>query len=133
VLEIYERDDIFENVRQMGEYAMKRLNEEFLPLPFIGEISGKGLMIGIEIVEDKASRKGFDPASGKMGAIRELALEKGLHIRVTDQSWSPSNRVSFGPPLTSTREEIDKMLDILYSVLTSMFMDTEKTNAAPKA
>jgi len=132
VLEIYERDDIFENVRKMGEYTMKRLNEEFLPLPFIGEISGKGLMIGIEIVEDKASRKGFDPASGKMNRIRELALEKGLHIRVTDQSWAPSNRVSFGPPLTSTKEEIDKMLDILYSVLTGMFMGTEDSNATAK-
>jgi len=126
VLEIYERDDIFENVVAMGKYAMKRLKKEFLPLPFIGEVSGLGLMIGIEIVEDKASRKGFDPASGKMNRIREMAFEKGLFIRVTDQSWAPSNRVSFGPPLTSSKEEIDAMLDILYSVLTSVFASAEK-------
>lgn len=126
VLEIYERDNIFQNVVDMGEYAMKRLNEEFLELPFIGEISGHGLMIGIEIVEDKASKKGFDPASGKMNEIREKAIEKGLFIRVTDESWAPSNRVSFGPPLTSNKEQIDDMLDILYSVLTGIFMGTDK-------
>ncbi len=132
VLEIYERDHIFENVVAMGKYAMKRLNKEFLPLPFVGEINGKGLMIGIEIVEDKASKKGFDPASGKMNRIRELAIEKGLHIRVTDQSWAPSNRVSFGPPLTSNKQEIDQMLDILYEVLTSLFMDTDKATGTAR-
>lgn len=126
VLEIYERDDIFQNVVEMGEYAMKRLNEEFLPLPCVGEVSGKGLMIGIEIVEDKASKKGFDPTSGTMNKIRELAIEKGLHIRVTDQSWAPSNRVSFGPPLISNKEQIDQMLDILYSVLVSVCMNREQ-------
>jgi len=127
VLEIYERDNVFQNAVEMGEYATERLNREFLPLPCVGEISGKGLMIGIEIVEDKATRKGFDPASGLMNKIRETAIEKGLHIRVTDQSWAPSNRVSFGPPLTSTREEIDKMLDILYATIKEVCMVGDET------
>lgn len=122
VLEIYERDDVFQNVVEMGKYAMERLNREFLPLPCVAEINGDGLMIGIEIVEDKATKKGFDPASGTMTKIRELAIEKGLHIRVTDQGWAPSNRVSFGPPLISNKEQIDRMLDILYAVLQSVCM-----------
>lgn len=117
VLEIYERDNVFENAAQVGEYALERLKRQFLKLPHVGEVSGKGLMLGIEIVEDKASKKGFDPESGIMTKIRDTALEKGLLIRVTDQSWSPSNRVSFGPPLTSTKEQVDQMLDVLYSVL----------------
>lgn len=117
VLEIYERDNIFENVEKMGSYAKQRLMDEFLPLPVVGEVSGNGLMLGIEIVEDKATKKGFAPESGVMNKIRLECLERGLLIRVTDQSWSPSNRVSFGPPLTSTKEQIDNMLDILYSVL----------------
>jgi putrescine aminotransferase len=127
VLEIYERDDIFQNVVKMGDYAMKRLNEEFLPLPFVAEISGKGLMIGIEIVEDKKNKKGFDPESGKMNQIRDLAYENGLLIRVSDQSWGPSNRISFGPPLISNKEQIDEMLDILYSVLKTVLIDKDET------
>ena len=121
VLEIYERDNIFENVRKVGEYAKKRLVKQFLPLPNVGEVSGNGLMLGIEIVEDKATKKGFDPKFGVMMKIRDESFKRGLLIRVTDQSWSPSNRVSFGPPLTSTEAEVDQMLDVLYGVLTDVF------------
>jgi len=123
VLEIYERDNIFENVATMGQYAMERLNRDFLPLPFVGEVSGKGLMIGIEIVTDKEKRTGFDPALGKMSRIKDLAYERGLLIRVTDQSWAPSNRISFGPPLISNKKQIDEMLDILHSVLLTVFSE----------
>lgn len=122
VLEIYERDGVFENATAMGRYAMQRLEREFLPLPCVGEVTGLGLLIGIEIVEDKATRKGYDPASGTMPRIRDLAYQRGLQIRVTDEGWSPSNRVSFGPPLVSTREDIDRMLDILLGVLRDVCM-----------
>lgn len=126
VLEIYERDGVFENSAAVGKYAMERLERDFLPLPCVGEVSGLGLMMGIEIVEDKAARKGFDPASGTMLRIRDLAFERGLQIRVTDEGWAPSNRISFGPPLISTREQVDQMLDILYAVLREVCMGVTK-------
>jgi len=44
-------------------------------------------------------------------------------IRVTDQSWAPSNRISFGPPLISNKKQIDEMLDILHSVLLTVFSE----------
>ncbi len=117
VLEIYERDKIFENAAKMGDYAMERIKKQFLPLPHVGEVSGIGLMIGIEIVENKETGKGFDPASNMMHIIQDKALEKGLFVRVSDESWSSANRISFCPPLTVTREEIDRMLDILYPIV----------------
>jgi putrescine aminotransferase len=120
VMEIYVRDKIFENAAKMGKYAMDRLKAQFLPLPCVGEVSGLGLMIGIEIVEDKATRKGFDPASGVMHAIQDKALENGLFVRVSDQSWSSANRISFCPPLVVTKEEVDRILDILYPIVSSL-------------
>lgn len=120
VMEIYVRDKIFENAANMGKYAMERLKSQFLPLPCVGEVSGLGLMIGIEIVEDKATKKGVDPASGVMHTIQDKALENGLFVRVSDQSWSSSNRVSFCPPLVVTKEEVDKILDILYPIVSSL-------------
>lgn len=120
VMEIYVRDKVFENAANMGKYAMERLKSQFLPLPCVGEVSGLGLMIGIEIVEDKAARKGFDPASGMMHTIQDKALEKGLFVRVSDQSWSSANRISFCPPLIVTKEEVDKILDILYPIVSSL-------------
>jgi len=120
VMEIYLRDKIFENAANIGKYAMERLKSQFLPLPCVGEVSGLGLMIGIEIVEDKANKKGFDPASGVMHTIQDKALENGLFVRVSDQSWTSSNRVSFCPPLVVTKEEVDKILDILYPIVAAL-------------
>lgn len=120
VTEIYVRDKIFENAANIGNYAMKRLKAQFSPLPCVGEISGLGLMIGIEIVEDKGAKRGFNPASRVMNTIQDKALEKGLFVRVSDQSWSSANRISFCPPLVVTKEETDKMLDILYSVVNTL-------------
>jgi len=120
VMEIYLRDKIFENAANMGKYAMERFKSQFLPLPCVGEVGGLGLMIGIEIVEDKANRKGFDPASGVMHNIQDKALENGLFVRVSDQSWSSANRISFCPPLVVTKEEVDKIIDILYPIVSSL-------------
>ena len=120
VMEIYVRDKIFENAANMGKYAMERLKSQFLPLPCVGEVSGVGLMIGIEIVEDKAKKKGFDPATHVMQNIQNQALEKGLFVRVSDQSWSAANRISFCPPLIVTKPDVDKILDILYSIVSNL-------------
>ena len=120
VLEIYKRDKIFENAADMGQYALERLKNELLELPCVGEVSGLGLMIGIEIVEDKEARRGFDPDSNKMLEIQQQLYEKGLFLRVSDQHWSSANRISFCPPLTVTKEEVDRILDILHPVVAAV-------------
>ncbi len=120
VLEIYERDKVFENAAKMGEYAMGRLKAEFLELPCVGEVTGLGLMIGIEIVEDRAARRGFDPNTKTMLNVQEEAFKNGLFVRVSDQSWSSGNRISFCPPLTVTKEEVDRILDILHPIVASV-------------
>ena len=121
VMEIYEREKIFENAARMGEYAMEQLRKRFLEkLPCVGEVSGYGLMIGIEIVEDKAAKRGFDPESKTMLNIQQKAFANGLFIRVSDQSWGPANRISFCPPLIVKKEEIDKILDILHPLVAAL-------------
>jgi putrescine aminotransferase len=120
VLEIYERDRVFENAAKMGEYAIGRLRAEFLDLPCVGEISGLGLMIGIEIVQDKAAKRGFRPDTKTMLNIQEKAFKNGLFIRVSDQSWSSGNRISFCPPLTVSKEEVNRMIDILKPIVAAL-------------
>ena len=122
VLEIYKRDKIFENAAAMGDYSFSTLKAELGDLPFIGEISGLGLMLGIEIVEDKKKRKGFDTTNGVLKKIRAHALEKGLLTRVTDMDISSCNRVAFTPPLSSNKDDIDRMLDILIATIKETLM-----------
>jgi adenosylmethionine-8-amino-7-oxononanoate aminotransferase len=78
------------------------------------------LMIGIEIVADKATKRPFDRELNIMQKLHERALEKGLYVRVSDIGGSPSDRVSFAPPLIITNKEIDKAIDILYSIISSL-------------
>ncbi|MEE8420559.1 MAG: aminotransferase class III-fold pyridoxal phosphate-dependent enzyme [Dehalococcoidales bacterium] len=119
-IEIYRRDKVAENAAEMGKYAMERLQREFLPLPCVGEVNGLGLMIGIEIVADKKTRKPFDPKLNIMQRIQDEGLEKGIYLRVSDIGTTPGDRIAFCPPLIITREEIDKALDILYSIVANL-------------
>jgi len=71
-------------------------------------------------VEDKAARRGFDPNTKTMLNLQEEAFKNGLFVRVSDQSWSSGNRISFCPPLTVTKEEVDRIIDILYPIVASV-------------
>jgi len=90
-MEIYGRDRVVENAATMGAYALERLKRDFLPLPCVGEVSGLGLMLGIEIVADKTTRAVFDRKINVMQKIQDMALEKGLFVRTSDIGGPPAN------------------------------------------
>ncbi|MBT3363613.1 MAG: aspartate aminotransferase family protein [Chloroflexi bacterium] len=109
-MEIYVRDKIVENSAAMGKYAMDRLNTELADAPCVGEIAGLGLMIGIEMVADKASKAPNFMAAMKVG--KEIKA-KGLRARA-------GGRIAFTPPLTITKQEMDKALDILIPAIAAV-------------
>ncbi len=84
---------------------LKELQEEH---PIIGEVRGKGLLIGIELVKN---RKTKEPASKETSDIcLNKALKKGL--LVVPSGWY-GNVIRFAPPFIVTREQIDEAVDIL--------------------
>jgi len=119
-MEIYARDKVVENAAAMGKYARERLDAEFKPLPYVGCIDGLGLMLGIEIVSDKSTRRAFDPALQVMPKIQKEAMEAGLFLRITTIDTCPGDRICFAPPLVITKEEVDKILDILYPIVSGI-------------
>jgi putrescine aminotransferase len=119
-IEIYLRDKIAEKAARVGDYALERLKRDFLPLPCVGEVGGLGLMLGIEIVADKASKRPFDRKLNIMQQIQNKGLEKGIYLRVSDIGSTPGDRIAFCPPLIITREEVDKALDITYSIVSEL-------------
>lgn len=116
-MEIYVKENIAENAAKVGRHILNRLNSEFMELPIVGYVTGLGLMVGIEIVADKATKKPFDPAINITGKIQDLALQKGLFTRWIPAAVSAGDRCQFAPPLIITIEEVDKALDILYSAI----------------
>ena len=119
-IEIYNRDKVVDNAAVVGKYALGRLKRDFAPLPCVGEVGGLGLMLGIEIVADKATKRTFDRKLNIMQQLQDRALEKGLFVRTSDISGTPSERIAFAPPLTITTQEVDKALDILHPIVAEL-------------
>ncbi len=101
-LRIYEEMDMLGHVRQVGPYMQARLRE-LADHPLVGEVRGVGLMCGIELVEDKATRKQFDPARKVGPTVDKHARAAGLITRFV------GDRIAFSPPLIINEEEIDQV------------------------
>jgi len=104
IAEIEERD-LLRRARELGTQLRQRL-EEVQEMGIVGEVRGKGLLIGVEFVKDPLTKEKF-PAEMEFGLqVGQKALEKGLILRF-DPDW-----IAFGPPLVTTDAELDQMMDI---------------------
>lgn len=100
-IHIYEEMDICRHVRAMGSQLRERFEAIARSSAIVGEVRGAGLMLGIEIVADKPSRRPFDPAR-KIGArFDKMAYENGLVTRCM------GDVLGFSPPLIITEADVD--------------------------
>ena len=104
-------EKIPEKVRGLGEYTIERLRDLAEKYEIIGEVRGKGLMIGVELVKDRA-KKTPDPESANK--IRDEMREKGVLIGV---GGTKKCTLRLQPCLTITREQMDKPLETLEEAL----------------
>ncbi len=109
-LEVMLMDKLPEKASEVGRYLIDKLNELKERYSLIGDVRGKGLMVGIELILDKNKT----PASDVAGRIRHRALEEGLLI---GKGGIYGNVIRFQPPLIITKTEIDEALSILDKVL----------------
>jgi adenosylmethionine-8-amino-7-oxononanoate aminotransferase len=115
-LKLIIRDKLVENAEAVGNYVLERLSRQFQPLPNVGDIGGKGLMLGIEVVRDKATKAPFEAAT--MSRWQREVLQRGLYVRLSlSRDYT---RVRFNPPIITTTQEADEMLDILYQALVEL-------------
>jgi len=112
-IDVYLKEKVAGNAAKVGKHAKERFEKEFLPLPHVGQVSGLGLFLSMEIVADKATKAKFP--DGKIYEIVGKLLEKGVYARV--QSSIYGDRLLFSPPCIITEAEADKAIDIMYSVV----------------
>jgi 4-aminobutyrate aminotransferase len=120
-MNILEREAIA-NAKSVGEFMLERLRGWQHSHPSVGDVRGRGMMIGIEIVKDKATR---EPAVELRNRIETLAFENGLVMLGCGET---SLRLS--PPLIVNREEATVALDILEQVLTQAEKEHEMSAVA---
>jgi 4-aminobutyrate aminotransferase len=97
------------NAARVGEHFIGRLRELQQRFECIGDVRGKGLMIGMELVEDRASQK---PARELCASVLTRAFHNGLLLLSCGQST-----VRFIPPLTVTREQVDEAMTLIEASL----------------
>ncbi len=110
VLHYIEKHNLIENAEKMGAYMLKRLNEMKEKFKCVGDARGLGLMLGIEIVEDKKSKK-RDPE--KRDAVLKNAVQKQRLLILP----SGKNTLRLLPPLTITMEEAEDACNRLEKAL----------------
>ncbi|WP_342163337.1 aminotransferase [Methylobacterium sp. SD21] len=110
-IEIYKRDRVIEGAAEKAPHFQRRLSA-LAEHDIVGEAKGMGLIGGLEIVADKASRRQYDPKAGVSARCVAFAQEEGLIVR-----YLSGDRVAVCPPLIITREEIDTLFDRLTRAL----------------
>jgi 4-aminobutyrate--pyruvate transaminase len=114
-LKIYDDTGVLDHAREVGAYLQSELRRRFTDHPLVGEVRGIGLIAALELVEDKATHRNFDPAR-RVGARTGKLLESfGVIGRPL-----PGDGLAFSPPLIITAEEIDIVLDAVAKALESI-------------
>ncbi|MCG9681828.1 aminotransferase class III-fold pyridoxal phosphate-dependent enzyme [Vibrio sp. Isolate23] len=109
-LEIYQRDDLFAKADMTGRYLQEKL-QGFNDHELVGEVRGRGLMAGVELVADKQRHTPFSD-NRVCKTVYEECKKRGLIIRPLG-----NNTVAFCPPLIIEPWQIDEMLDIFAQAL----------------
>jgi len=77
---VIRRDKLLANVRTQGAYLSRRLNERFGNHPYVGDVRGRGLFQGIELVADRGTKEPFDPGLKLHARVKSEAMARGLMV-----------------------------------------------------
>jgi 4-aminobutyrate aminotransferase len=102
---VIEKEHLRENSASVGAHMMKRMADWPSKLKLVGDVRGRGLMIGVEIVKDKVTR---EYGAAERDKIVEMAFEKGVLFL----GCGPGT-VRICPALVVTKEEADVAVDVL--------------------
>ena len=106
-IEIMEKERLWERAAVMGKRLHEGLHAAFDDHPNLGDIrSGKGLLAAVELVEDKATKKMFDPDKKIGPRLMQEMTKRGLVTRARLEN------IFFSPPLVITEAELDRMISI---------------------
>ena len=104
-----------ENAAQVGEYFLGRLRELQKRFDCIGDVRGKGLMLGAELITDRASRK---PAAALCQRVLTRAFHNGLLLLSCGVST-----LRFIPPLLASRADVDEVIGMIEAALSEALVE----------
>ena len=114
-LQIIEEEGLVEQAAELGEMALTRLEDMKGRHPLIGDVRGRGCLLGIELVSDRETRA---PACEAAEAVLYKALGRGLGFKTT-----MCNVLALAPPLITTTEQMHHALDIVEACIAEVERD----------
>ncbi len=104
--------DLLSNVRERGNYLVERLHDRLGNHPHVGDIRGRGLFLGIELVKDRATKETFDPELGLHLRIKAQAMDHGLicYPGGATADGVRGDHVLLAPPFIIDEDEIDELV-----------------------
>ena len=107
VLQVIESEGLQENARVVGAHLLARLRELMERHPVIGDVRGRGLFLGVELVEERTRKT---PASALAETVIEFAQARGVLLSLDGPGH---NVIKIKPPLVFTRDDADLLVTVL--------------------
>ncbi|WP_404346520.1 aspartate aminotransferase family protein [Sutcliffiella horikoshii] len=122
VLEYIESQNLVSNGENLGDYLLQKLSQLKQTYSFIGDVRGKGLLLGMEIVADLASKYPYSQEKAVTPRLVELAQKNGLLIYPASAGIEGvgGDAVIIAPPLSINQQEMDELITILELTLNEL-------------
>ena len=121
VLRILDEENLVEASRAKGERLADLLHERLAPHPHLGEIRGRGLMVGLEIVADRETRRAFPRADRVTERVVRAARDAGVLVYsgTGNANGVDGDTILLGPPFVVTDLELERIADVVAGAVES--------------
>jgi adenosylmethionine-8-amino-7-oxononanoate aminotransferase len=115
VQRVIRRDHLLDNVRRQGAHLERRLRERFGNHPFVGDVRGRGLLQGLELVADRSTKAPFDPARKLNARVKHEAMARGLMVYPMGGTADGrrGDHVLLAPPFIIDNDKVDMIVERL--------------------
>ncbi|MFN3297376.1 aspartate aminotransferase family protein [Caldimonas sp.] len=126
VQQVIRRDGLLEACRRQGEGLARRLQQRLGEHPHVGDLRGRGLFRGIELVRERVSKAPFDPALKLHARIKREAMARGLMVYPMGGTIDGrhGDHVLLAPPFTVSDDELDAIVDRLAQAIDAALAST---------
>jgi len=115
VQQVIQRDGLLDAVRERGAQLMRALGERLGAHPHVGDIRGRGLFVGVELVASRATKQPFDPKLRLNARIKAQAMSAGLLVYPMGGTidGQRGDHVLLAPPFIVSASQVDQIVDLL--------------------
>ncbi|KAB0649126.1 aspartate aminotransferase family protein [Burkholderia diffusa] len=115
VQRVIAEEKLLDNVKVRGEQLRASLREHYGAHPHVGDVRGRGLFVGVELVRDRDSKVTFDPALKLHAAVKREAMQRGLMVYPMGGTIDGvhGDHILIAPPFVCTAQQIDTIVERL--------------------